>query len=97
MAAGSVPIDLEPRLEIVEDGDVTTPVGFRASGVCCGLKQRALDLALIVSDRPAVVAGVFTRNKVQAAPISYSRRVVEGCAARAIICIRFNANACTGA
>jgi glutamate N-acetyltransferase/amino-acid N-acetyltransferase len=51
---------------------VTVP-GFRAAGVHCGLKQRGLDLALIVSDVPASAAGVFTRSSVPGAPVVLSR------------------------
>ena len=98
MATSSVSVGAAPAdaVEVLADGDVTTPVGFRAAGVCCGLKQDALDLALIVSDRPATAAGVFTRNKVKAAPVLCSRNVVAGGSARAIICNSSNANACTG-
>jgi glutamate N-acetyltransferase/amino-acid N-acetyltransferase len=77
-------------------GDVTSPAGFRASGVHCGLKKSNLDLALVVSDRPASVAGVFTTNQVKAAPVLYSQRIVASGAARAIVCNSGNANACTG-
>ena len=78
------------------DGDVCSPAGFRAAGVHCGLKHRKPDLALLVSDRPAAVAGVFTTNRVQAAPVRYSRRVVEDGEARAVVVNSANANACTG-
>ncbi|MEE2777732.1 MAG: bifunctional glutamate N-acetyltransferase/amino-acid acetyltransferase ArgJ [Acidobacteriota bacterium] len=77
-------------------GDITAPAGYRAAGVHCGLKRSKLDLALILSDRPATVAGVFTRNVVKAAPVLVSQRVVAGGAARAILCNSGNANCCTG-
>ena len=101
MAAAGIPVSEasgqeECGFEILATGDVTTPVGFRAAGVCCGLKQDALDLALILSDRPATVAGVFTQNKVKAAPVLYSQTVVATGSARAILCNSANANACTG-
>jgi glutamate N-acetyltransferase/amino-acid N-acetyltransferase len=71
--------------------------GFKASAVVAGLKKDdALDLALIVSDREAAVAGVFTTNKVKAAPVILSERHVENGKARAIIANAGNANACTG-
>ena len=71
--------------------------GFKASAVVAGLKKGdALDLALIVSDREAAVAGVFTTNKVKAAPVILSERHVENGKARAIIANAGNANACTG-
>mgnify|MGYP006283664997 CR=1 FL=1 len=78
------------------DGDVCSPAGFRAAGVHCGLKYRKPDLALLVSDRPASAAGVFTTNRVQAAPVRYSRRAVEDGDARAVVVNSANANACTG-
>ncbi len=100
MASAGVSLDgaseTEPNFEIVADGDVTTPDGFRAAGVCCGLKRDNRDMALLVSDEPASVAGVFTQNKVKAAPVLYSQRVVAKGSARAVICNSSNANACTG-
>ena len=71
--------------------------GFKAGSVAAGLKKGdALDVALIVSDREAAAAGVFTTNKVRAAPVILSERHVENGKARAIIANAGNANACTG-
>ena len=71
--------------------------GFKAAAVVAGLKKNgAIDLALIVSDREAAAAGVFTTNKVRAAPVILSERHVENGKARAIIANAGNANACTG-
>lgn len=73
--------------------------GFRAAGVHAGLKKEgALDMALIVSDRPCVAAGVFTRNLVQAAPVLFDRQVLaeRGDSVRAVIINARNANAVTG-
>lgn len=78
------------------DAGVTFPEGFVASGVRCGLKTEGPDLALIVCDGDAPVAGVFTTNLVQAACVRYSRQVVASGLARAIICNAGNANACNG-
>ncbi len=78
------------------DAGVTYPEGFVAAGVRCGLKTQGEDLALLVSDSAASVAGVFTTNRVQAACVHYSRRVVRGGAARAIVVNAGNANACNG-
>jgi glutamate N-acetyltransferase/amino-acid N-acetyltransferase len=75
---------------------VTFPEGFVASGVRCGLKSEGDDLALLVSDSAASVAGVFTTNRVQAACVQYSRRVAKGGTARAIVVNAGNANACNG-
>ena len=72
--------------------------GFKASAVVAGLKKGdALDVGLIVSEREAAAAGVFTTNKVRAAPVILSERHVEKGKARAIIANAGNANACTGA
>ena len=77
---------------------VTFPRGFRASGIACGLKESGKpDLALIVSDVPASAAGMFTQNRVVAAPVTLSRNVVTGGSARATVVNSGNANACTGA
>ena len=71
--------------------------GFKASAVVAGLKKGdALDMALIVSDREAAAAGIFTTNKVKAAPVILSERHVENGKARAIVVNAGNANACTG-
>ena len=75
---------------------VTYPEGFVAAAVRCGLKTEGADLALIVSDSAATVAGVFTTNRVQAACVQYSRRVARNGAARAILVNAGNANACNG-
>jgi len=75
---------------------VTFPSGFKAAGARCGLKSKNDDLALIVSDVPATVAGVFTTNLVAASSVPYSKRVVTSGVARAIFCKAGNANACTG-
>ena len=81
-------------------GSVTAPRGFRAAGVSCGIKaNRDADLALIVSDRPASAAAVFTTNLAQAAPILVSRGHLEHSSGRitAIVVNSGCANACTGA
>jgi glutamate N-acetyltransferase/amino-acid N-acetyltransferase len=59
--------------------------GFRASGVRCGIKRRGPDLALVVSEVPAAVAGVFTRSSVVGAPVVLSRERVRAGRARAVV------------
>jgi glutamate N-acetyltransferase/amino-acid N-acetyltransferase len=86
-------------LRTVTGGGVTTPRGFRASGVSAGIKARGgLDLALLVSDHPATAAAVFTTNLAQAAPVLVSREHLtrSGGLARAIVANSGCANACTG-
>lgn len=77
-------------------GGVTAPRGYLASGVHCGIKQRKRDLALVLSDGPASVAGVFTTNRVKAAPVLWCQEVVRRGVARAVVVNSGNANACTG-
>ncbi len=78
-------------------GGITAPRGYRAAGIAAGIKAAGRDLALIVSDRPATVAGVFTTNRVVAAPVRLGReRLAGGGGARAIVVNSGCANACTG-
>jgi glutamate N-acetyltransferase/amino-acid N-acetyltransferase len=77
---------------------VTFPRGFRASGIACGLKESGRpDMALIVSDVAATAVGMFTQNRVVAAPVTRSKQHIAGGTAHAIIVNSGNANACTGA
>ncbi len=80
----------------IEAAGVTYPEGFVASGVRCGLKTQGEDLALLVSESACTAAGVFTTNRVQAACVQYSRRVVRSGTARAVLINAGNANACNG-
>ncbi|MFZ5625945.1 MAG: bifunctional glutamate N-acetyltransferase/amino-acid acetyltransferase ArgJ [Bacillota bacterium] len=80
-------------------GGVCAPRGYQAAGVAAGIKKRdssKKDVALIISEEPATVAGVFTTSKVQAAPVLWSKEVVARGKARAIVANSGNANACTG-
>ena len=60
------------------EGGVTAPRGFLAGGIHAGIKPDKPDLALIVSERPAVMAGTFTTNRVQAAPVRLCRERLAG-------------------
>ncbi len=76
---------------------ITTPLGFQAAGIHCGIKKPGLlDLALCVSDVSGPIAGVFTKNRVAAAPVLLDRRHLRSHCGRAIIVNSGNANACTG-
>jgi len=80
-------------------GGVTAPAGFVAGSIFCGVKEvntSKEDMALIVSESPAVAAGTFTTNKVKAAPVLVSMAHLRAAGARAIIANSGNANACTG-
>jgi glutamate N-acetyltransferase / amino-acid N-acetyltransferase len=75
------------------------PKGYRFAGVHSGLRANEpgrLDLALVVSDRPAVAAGVFTQNRVCAAPVHVCRERLPATEVRGIVVCSGNANACTG-
>lgn len=76
----------------------TTPKGFRAAGIAAGIKVSGNpDLALVVNDGPEfAAAGVFTRNKVKAAPVLWSQQVLSTGRLRAVVLNAGGANACTG-
>src|SRR5438132_13008095 len=87
-------------------GSVVAPRGFLAAGVFCDIKRlgtgkgsdkgQKRDLALIVSQVPAAVAGMFTTNQVSAAPVRICVQRVSKGRAQAIVVNSGNANACTG-
>src|ERR1700729_1065129 len=86
-------------------GSVVAPKGFRASGVFCDIKKLGTgkgsnkgpkrDLALIVSEAPATVAGMFTTNQVCAAPVKTCVERVKCGTAQVVVVNSGNANACT--
>ncbi|MBV9856285.1 MAG: bifunctional ornithine acetyltransferase/N-acetylglutamate synthase [Streptosporangiaceae bacterium] len=77
---------------------ITAPLGFRAAGVAGGLKESGdRDVAVVVNDGPSrAAAAVFTANRVQAAPVKWTRQVVSGGRVRAVVLNSGGANACTG-
>jgi glutamate N-acetyltransferase/amino-acid N-acetyltransferase len=77
---------------------VTAPLGFRAAGVTAGLKASGdLDVAVVLNDGPsATAAGVFTSNRVKAAPVLWSQQVLYGGNVRSVVLNSGGANACTG-
>src|SRR5437899_8068360 len=87
-------------------GSIVAPRGFLASGIFCDIKRlgtgkgsekgRKRDLALIVSEVPATVAGMFTTNQICAAPVKVCIEHVKKGIAQAIVVNSGNANACTG-
>lgn len=93
-----VPLDSPPALAGVtwEAGGPETPAGFWLDGIDAGLRGTGVDMALLVSRRPAVVAGMFTTNSVQAAPVILTRGVAAHGVARAVVVNAKNANALTG-
>ena len=77
---------------------VTASSGFRAAGIAAGIKASGKeDLALVFNEGPEYeAAGVFTENKVKAAPVLWSRQVLSTGRLRAVILNSGGANACTG-
>jgi glutamate N-acetyltransferase / amino-acid N-acetyltransferase len=77
---------------------VTKPAGFRAAGVAAGLKKSGdPDVAVVINDGPSLAAaGVFTANRVKAAPVLWTQQVVAGGEIRAVVLNSGGANACTG-
>src|SRR2546427_8020317 len=95
------------RMKLTEiSGSIVAPRGFRAAGVFCDIKRLGTgkgsekgmkrDLALIVSEAPATVAGMFTTNQVCAAPVKVCLERVKKGKAQAVVVNSGNANACTG-
>lgn len=84
--------------KLVRNQGVTGPLGFRAAGIAAGIKASGKpDLALVFNEGPEyAAAGVFTRNKVKAAPVLWSQQVLTGGRLRAVILNSGGANACTG-
>ncbi|RMH05869.1 MAG: bifunctional glutamate N-acetyltransferase/amino-acid acetyltransferase ArgJ [Nitrospirae bacterium] len=78
-------------------GGITAPQGFCAAGIHAGIKASgALDLALVVSTIQGTMAGLFTRNRLPAAPVVVNRQKLRTRLGQAIIINSGNANACTG-
>jgi len=77
---------------------VTAPAGFRAAGIAAGIKESGQpDVAVVVNDGPsAAAAGVFTANRVKAAPVLWTQQVIRGGRVRAVVLNSGGANACTG-
>src|SRR5690606_38945396 len=77
---------------------VTAPLGFRAAGVAAGIKDGGKrDVALVVNDGPSrAAAGVFTANRIKAAPVLWSQQVLRGGRLKAVVLNSGGANACTG-
>ena len=97
--------DLKKQFRVIS-GSICAPQGFKAAAVFCDIKRigtgkgsekgQKRDLALIVSEVPAAVAGMFTSNQVCAAPVKVSAKNAKRHFARGIVVNSGNANACTG-
>ena len=85
-------------IKIDENLSITSPIGFKASGIHCGLKKSLLkkDLALIYSDVVANSCAVYTTNKLKGAPLIVTKQHLANKKAQAIIINSGNANTCNG-
>ncbi|MDH3640279.1 MAG: bifunctional ornithine acetyltransferase/N-acetylglutamate synthase, partial [Gammaproteobacteria bacterium] len=77
---------------------INIPHGFRFAGVHCGIKRSAEkpDVTLVVADQPVTAAGVYTQNRIFAAPVQLDRERTPNGRTRAVVVNSGNANACTG-
>lgn len=85
-------------MQVSESSDLVLPLGFRFAGVSSSIKVKpgTRDITLIVTDRPATAAGVYTQNQVVAAPVVLCRQRTPLASARGVVVNSGNANACTG-
>ncbi|HHT9129404.1 MAG TPA: bifunctional glutamate N-acetyltransferase/amino-acid acetyltransferase ArgJ [Candidatus Brocadiaceae bacterium] len=86
------------KVEVITNGCVVAPKGFKAGTAYCGIKttKDSLDLGIIFSEYPATGAALFTTNQIYAAPVRLSRKVAQKGCVRAFVVNSGNANACTG-
>ncbi len=85
--------------EVIHGGTITSPQGFIAGATYAGIKSKGdnlLDLGILCSEVPCIAAGVFTTNKIRAAPVLLCQRNLKGSQAQAIVVNSGCANACTG-
>jgi len=90
---------MKNEAEFIAGGGVTTPRGFLAGAVKAGIKyadRRRLDLGILLSETPCAAAGLFTTNKVKAAPVLLDIDRLKKGTARAVVMNSGGANACTG-
>ena len=83
--------------EFIPSGSVTSPEGFQAGATGAGIKKKSgLDLGILSSEAPCAAAGVFTTNRVKAAPVILCQQRLRNGKARAVVVNSGCANACTG-
>ncbi|AII61214.1 bifunctional glutamate N-acetyltransferase/amino-acid acetyltransferase ArgJ [Dehalococcoides mccartyi] len=90
---------MKSSIDILPDGSITTPKGFKAGAIYAGIKKKSknnLDLAILYSDTPCIAAGIFTTNKFRAAPVYISEHNLGFTDNRAIVVNSGCANAGTG-
>ena len=90
---------MKGTIEIIENGGVTSATGFTAGAIYVGVKSRKKekpDVALLISDRPASCAALFTTNRFCAAPVILGRKIAALGTTRGVVLNSGNANAGTG-
>ena len=88
---------MEVKFEFIPSGSVTSPKGFLAGVTCAGIKEKErLDLGILFSEVPCVTAGLFTTNRIKAAPVVWCQQRLRGGKAAAVVVNSGCANACTG-
>ncbi|WP_067724900.1 bifunctional glutamate N-acetyltransferase/amino-acid acetyltransferase ArgJ [Oceanobacillus damuensis] len=87
----------DSNIKVLNDGHVTSPAGFTAGGVHCGLRKSKLDFGWIHSENPAAAAGVYTLNAFQAAPLQVTKQSLgQDKLIQTLVVNSANANSCTG-
>src|SRR6185437_3806931 len=87
---------MKSKITFIEN-NICAPIGFYSSAIAAGIRKPGkLDLSLIYSQVPAVAAGVFTKNKIKAAPLALTKKNLKNGLLQAVIVNSGNANACTG-
>ena len=87
------------KIETIPEGTVTSPEGFFAGATSAGISKKAEDkpdLGVLFSEAPCVAAGVFTTNRIKAAPVVLSQQRLKKGKAGAVVVNSGCANACTG-
>ena len=90
---------MKAQIETIPKGTVTSPKGFFAGATSAGISKKArdkLDLGVLFSEAPCVAAGVFTTNRIKAAPVVLSQQRLKQGRALAVVVNSGCANACTG-
>ncbi|CQR46025.1 Arginine biosynthesis bifunctional protein ArgJ [Paraliobacillus sp. PM-2] len=85
------------KIKLLQNGNVTSPIGFSAGGLHCGIRKKKYDLGWLYSAKPATATGVYTTNLFQAAPLQVTQEsMANGQCLQAVLVNSGIANACTG-
>ena len=90
---------MEAQIELIPEGNITSPEGFFAGATCAGINKKANDkpdLGILFSEAPCVATALFTTNRIKAAPVVLSQQRLQSGRALAVVANSGCANACTG-